>query len=108
MEIIQLAAKVDRRTVREMTAVIQAHTQHSIARLNECEIRGKIRIRAAMRLHIGELCAEKLLRTLAGKLFYQVNLFAAAVIALPRVAFGVFIGKDAAHGLHNCRTREVL
>ena len=108
VEIVQAAAEVHGRAVREMPAVVEAHAEHRIARLDEREIGGQVGVGAAVGLHVGEFRAEQLLGALAGELLDDIDLFAAAVVALARIAFGVFIRKDAAHGLHDGRTREVL
>jgi hypothetical protein len=46
-----------------------------------------------MRLHIGVVRAEQLLRAVDGKLLRDVDEFAAAVVALPGIAFRVLVGQ---------------
>ena len=108
MEVVQLAREVRRRTVRKMAAVVEAHAKHDIARLDGCEIRRQVGIGARMGLHIGELCAEQFLRAIACEILDDVDFLAAAVITLARIAFRVFIGKHAAHSLHDGRAGEIL
>jgi hypothetical protein len=43
-----------------------------------------------MRLHIGVSCAEKLAGAVDGDLLDDIDIFAAAVIPLTRIAFGIF------------------
>lgn len=45
-----------------------------------------------MGLHVGVFGAKKLFNAVAGQIFGLVDDFAAAVIALCRVTFGVFVG----------------
>ena len=46
-----------------------------------------------MWLHVGCICAKKLLDAVNGQLFGNVNKLATAVVALAGVAFSVFIGE---------------
>ena len=61
------------------------------------------------RLHIHMLCADKeLLAALACQLLGHVHTGRAAVVAFAWVAFRILVGHDAALGLHDCSTCEVL
>ena len=53
-----------------------------------------------MRLYIGVIAAKELFCPLDGYILHNVHTLAAAVITLPRIAFGVFIRKDGTHGRH--------
>ena len=48
---------------------------------------------------LANFAPNRFLRALAGEILDDVDLLAAAVIALAWIAFRVFIGKHAAHGL---------
>ena len=61
-----------------------------------------------MRLHVGVLGAEQLLGAVAGQVLDDVGEFAAAVIALAGIAFGVLVGEDAAGGFEHRFGGEVL
>ena len=61
-----------------------------------------------MRLHVGVIGAEQRLGALNGKLFDNVNVFAAAVVALARITFGVLVGQAAALRFHYARTGVVF
>ena len=61
-----------------------------------------------MRLNVGMLGAENLLRALDGKALDAVHIFAAAVIALARIAFRIFIREDRAHRFHHGAGNEIL
>ena len=106
--VVQLAREVGGRTVSEVAAVVEAHAQNGVARLDERRIGSVVGLSAGMRLHVGELRAEKLLGALDRQVLDDVDLLAAAVVALARVTLGVLVGKNAAHGLHDGRRDDVL
>ncbi len=91
-----------------MAAVGQVEAQHRVARLERGEIDGRVGLRAAVRLDVGELGAEELLGAVDRELLDDVDKLAAAVVALPGIAFGVFIGEHAAGGLHHGRAGVVF
>ncbi len=66
---------------------------------------GLVGLRAGMRLHVGILGAEELLGALARQVLDDIGEFAAAVVALARIAFRVLIGEDAAGGFEHRLTR---
>jgi hypothetical protein len=61
-----------------------------------------------MRLHVGGFGAKDLLDAVNGQLFGHVHVLAAAVVALARVALGVFVGELGALGGHDSRRGVVL
>ena len=61
-----------------------------------------------MRLHVGVLRAEELLRPRDGDLLDDVDVLAAAVVPLARIAFRVLVGEDRALRLEDRATRRVL
>jgi hypothetical protein len=50
---------------------------------------------------VGEAATEQLLGAVDGQVFGDVDVLAATVVALARVAFGVFVGQDRALRLHH-------
>ena len=56
---------------------------------------------AGVRLHVGVFGAEQFLGAIDGELLDFVGVFAAAVVALAGIAFGVFVGEDRAHGFEH-------
>ena len=54
-----------------------------------------------MRLYVGSIGTKNLLDPVNGQLFGNVNIFAAAVITLAGVTFGVFVGELRALRCHN-------
>ncbi len=67
-----------------------------------------VRLRAGMRLHVGEAAVEQLLGALDGELLGDVDELAAAVIAPAGIALGVFVGEHRALGLQHRAGDDVL
>ena len=61
-----------------------------------------------MGLDVGVVCAEEFLGAVYGELFYDVDEFAAAVVAPSGVALGVFVGEDGPLGLEDCAAGVVF
>ena len=79
----------------------QIEAQHGVARLEGRQIDGRVGLGAGVRLHVGVLGAEELLRAVAGQVLDDVDELAAAVVAPAGIALGVFVGQHAADGLHH-------
>ena len=61
-----------------------------------------------MGLHIGEGAIEQALGAVDGELLDHVDILAAAVIALARIAFGIFVGEQRAGGVEHGLRDDVL
>ena len=61
-----------------------------------------------MRLHVGVLGAEDLFGPVARQILHHVGEFAAAIVAPPRIAFGVLVGEDRSSRLQHCFGDKVL
>lgn len=61
-----------------------------------------------MRLHIHMLRTEELLRTIDCQLFDDVDIFAAAIVSLARVAFCIFVCEDAALCFHDSVADDIF
>ena len=107
-EVVELAGNVDRRAVGQVTAVCKAHAHYGVAGLEQSDVNRCVSLCAGVRLNVCELCAEKLLCTLDGDVLYDINVLAAAVVALSGIALSVLVGKHAAHSSHYCRRNYVL
>ena len=90
-EVVELAREIDGTAVAEVTAVAQVHAQHGVPRIEHRRIDGVVGRRAAVGLDVGVLGIEESLRPLDGERLDPIDVLAAAVIALARVAFGVFV-----------------
>ena len=93
---VELAGEVERVAVRQVAAVREVHAEHGVAGLEQREVHRHVRLRAGVRLHVGVLGAEQLLRARDGERLGDVDELAAAVVALARVSFGVLVGQDRA------------
>src|SRR5207253_1515185 len=85
----------------EMTAMRQIQPENRVARLQDGEVCAHVGLAAGVRLHIGVLGAKKSFGAVAGQVFDDIGILAAAVIAPAGIAFGVLIGEDRAHGLEH-------
>ena len=72
------------------------------------EVDGHVRLRARVRLDVGVLGSEELLRAVDRELLDLVDDLAAAVVAPARIALGVLVRRHAADGLEHARPGEVL
>ncbi len=104
----QLAGEVDLGAVRQVAAVVEAHAEDRVARLQQREIDGGIGLRTGVRLHVGVVGAEQLLRALDRQTLGDVDELAAAVVALAGITLGVLVRQHRALGLEHPRARVVL
>ena len=79
-----------------------------VARLQQREVRGHVRLRAGVRLNVRVLGAEQLLRAVDRELLDLVDDLAAAVVAPARIALGVLVRRHGADRLEHARPGEVL
>ncbi len=107
-EMVQLARNVQLHAVGQMSAVGQIEAQHCIARLQRRHVDCRVGLRAGMRLDVGMFGPEDLLGASASQFLGDVDELATAVVAMTGIALGVFIGKHAAHGLHDGGAGEVF
>ena len=90
------AGHVDRRAVGEMAAGGEIEAHEGVAGLQQRQEHRLVHLAAGIRLHIGELRAEQFLGALDRQRFGDVDPFAAAVIAIARIALGIFVGHHRA------------
>ena len=107
-DVEEVAAEVHRMAVREVSAVVEAHGEHGVAGVQQREIHRHVRLAARVGLHVRGFGAEEFLRAVDRELFHLVDEFAAVVVALARIAFGVLVGQDGALGGADGRAREVF
>ena len=79
-----------------------------VARLQQRVVDGGVGLRAGVRLDVGVLGAEQLLRAVDRELLGDVDVLAAAVVALAGIALGVLVGQHAALALEDRLRDEVL
>jgi hypothetical protein len=90
------AGLVGGRAVRQMSALGERHAHVGVARLQQREENGLVRLRARVGLHVGVVAAEQFFGARDGERFGLVDEGAAAVIAAAGIAFGVFVGQHRA------------
>ena len=83
--------KVQRVPVRQMSAVRQTHPQNRVAVLNRREIDRHVRLRTAVRLDVCMIGAKQFFRAIDSGLLDDIAPFAAAIVALAGIAFGVLV-----------------
>ncbi len=92
----------------QVPAVRQVHAEHGIARFEEREVDRHIGLGAGVRLHVGVDCTEQLLGPVARQVLGDIDVFAAAVVAIARVALGVLVGQYRALGFEHCAAHVVF
>ncbi len=91
-----LAAHIDRRAVGQVAARIEVQPHEGIAGLQQRQEHRLVHLRTRIRLHIGKVAAEQLLRAVDRQRFDHIGVVATAVIALAGISFGIFVRKYAA------------
>ena len=100
-EFVHAPGKIQRVAMCQVAAMGEIHTQHGVAGLQRGHVDRDVGGGAGMRLYIGVLGSEELFRAVNGELFDFIGDLATSVIALARVALGVFVGEDRAHGFEH-------
>src|SRR5438046_8336303 len=91
-----------------MAPVRKIYSHDRVARLYERKVDGHVRQRARMRLDVRVPGREQLLDPVAGEILGDIDELAAAVVAFPGVAFGVFVRQDGAQRLQHRGADEIL
>ena len=86
----------------------QREAHDRVAGLQQRVVDGGVGLRAGVRLDVDVVAAEELLRAVDGELLDDVDVLAAAVVALAGVALGVLVGEHAALALEDGLGDEVL
>ena len=90
----QLAGEVDRRTVGEVTTLVQPHHKNRVPRLQDRHVGSEVGLRSTVCLDVGMLGPKQLFGPVASHIFGHIHKLTAAVITPARVAFGIFIGQN--------------
>ena len=96
--VVELSAEVHLVTVGQVAAVVEAHGEDGVAGLDEGEVCGHVRLGAGVRLDVCCFCTEEFAGAFDGDLFDFIDEFAAVVVALRRISFGILVGEDGALG----------
>ena len=100
--------QVDGRAVGEVAAGGEVEAHERVARLHQRQEHALVRLAARVRLDVGEAAVEQDAGALDRELFRDVDELAAAVIALARIALGVFVGQHRALRLEHGAGDDVL
>ena len=107
-EVEPSAGKVDAQAVRQVTAVAELHAQGGVAGFHERVVGGEVGLRAGVGLDVGVLSGEQRFGAVDRQRLHLIDVLAAAVIALARIALRVLVGEDRAHGGQDGRAGVVL
>ena len=107
-KIVIFAGHVHRGTMGEMAALGKVHAHDRVAGLEQGKVHRHVGLRARMGLHIGVFRTKQAAGAVAGNVLHHVDIFAAAVVALARVTFRIFVREDAAHGGHHGGRNKVF
>src|SRR5579862_67731 len=94
--------------VRQVSAMREIQSKDGIAGLQNRGIGFHVGLRSGMRLHVGVLGAEQLLRPVARQILDDIGKLAAAVVAFSGVSLGVFVRKDRACSFQDSFTDKIL
>ena len=107
-DVVELARKVDLHAVGEVPAVREGKPHKGVASTCESMHHSRVCGRTRVGLHVRVVSTEKGLRTLNCQVFRDVHELAATVVALARVALGVFVRENRPLGLKNRPRNKVL
>jgi hypothetical protein len=107
-DVVEAAREVDLVPVRQVAALVEAERHHRVARVEEREVDGHVGLRAGVRLHVGVLGSEQLLRAIDRELLDLVDDLAAAVVAPAGISLGVLVREDRAGRVEHGLGHEVL
>ncbi len=102
------AGLVGGRAVGQVTAAGQIHAEEGVAGRQQGLEHRLVGLGPRVRLDVGEGAAEQGLGALAGEVFGDVDIFAAAIVAAARIALGIFVGQDGALRLQHRPRDDVL
>src|SRR5215468_10231277 len=95
-------------SMSQVAAVGKIHSQNLIAILNCGQVNSHVGLSTAMGLHVRMVGAEQLFGAVNSCLFDHVSPFAATVIALGGIPFGVLVSKDRSSSFKHSLANEVL
>src|SRR3569833_3124236 len=103
-----LAGDRHRRPGGQMATARELERQKGVTGLHERQVHGEVGGRAGVRLHVGVRDAEQRAGAGLGQLLHRVHDLLTLVVALARVALGVFVGEHRPGGLEHGRRDVVL
>src|SRR5579862_8001156 len=82
---IELTAKAELMSVRQVPAVRQVEAKDGVARLKDCRVCRCVRLRARVGLHVDVVATKNLLGAIAGQILHDVSILTPAVVAAARI-----------------------
>ena len=101
-------ADVHRRAVSEVTAVVQAHTQHGVTRFQHGQVGGHVGVGPRVRLHVGVVGPKQGGGPLPCDGLHLVDHHVAAVVAATGIPLAVLVGEHRSSSRKNRGRSEVL
>ncbi len=105
---VELAGEAELVPVGQVAAMGQIKTQDGVAGVDDRHVGGGIGLGTGVGLHVGVIGAKKLLGAIPGQVFDHIGKLAAAVVALARIAFGIFVGEDGTDSLQHRLADKIL
>src|SRR5205823_13641822 len=102
------ARQIWRRSVGQMSAGGERHSENGGARLEQRYEYGLICLRAGMRLYIGKAASEQPLGALDRERLGDIDEFASAVISAAGIAFRVFVRQHRTLGFQHRPGNDVI
>ena len=106
--VVDLAGEAGLRAVGQVAAAAQVHAHHGVAGMAQRQVHRRIGLGTAVGLHVGIFHAEQLLGALDADVFHLIHVFAAAIIAMPRIALRILVRQHRTHGGHDRLGHDVL
>ena len=85
-----------------MPAMVEAHRQVCVTRIQHRQVNRHIGLRAGVWLNVGVVSSEEFAGTVSSNGFDDIDILAAAVISFFRVAFCIFVGQARTGCFHDC------
>jgi hypothetical protein len=108
LNLVGLSGEVCRMPVREVSAVVQRHREDPVAGVEDREIHRHVGLGAGVGLDVDVVGAPQLLGAVDGELLDPVGVLTAGVVALARIALGVFVGELRPLCFEHCLAGVVL
>ncbi len=106
--IVDFAGKVRDGAMSQVTTMVQTEPQKCVAGLQQRHKDRRIGLRTGMWLDIGVVTVKQGFSPINSQLLNDVDIFAATIVTLARVAFGILVGQHRTLGCHHHRAGIVL
>ena len=107
-DLVRLAGKIQMMPVRKMPAMREIQPENGIARLQHRGVGLHVGLRSRMRLNVGMLRTEQLLRPVARQVLDDIGKLAPAVIALAGISLGILVREHRPRSFEHSLADEIL